>query len=271
MRKESVKITPQNINHTFVICAYKVNPFLKYCIKSLKNQTVKPNIIMVTSTPNSYIERLSNKYSIPLMIRIGKSNIRDDWNFAYDNANTEWVTVAHQDDIYSKYYLENLLKKVNNRNDILAVTTDYLPIDEYNFPKRDINCIIRKILRFPLKYSLFAKREFWKRAILSLGNSICCPTVTYNKSKLRDDFFTSELKYNIDWDTFLKISSIKGEFAYIDKPLVYYRISDLSTSKKYINNSIRKKEDTYMFSKFWPQPIVNIIMSFYTLSYNNYR
>ena len=39
--------------HTFVICAYKESAYLEECILSLKQQTVKSNIIMITSTPNN--------------------------------------------------------------------------------------------------------------------------------------------------------------------------------------------------------------------------
>ena len=53
-------------NHTFVICAYKKSEFLEDCIQSLMNQTVKTNIIISTSTPNSYINDMAEKYKIPV-------------------------------------------------------------------------------------------------------------------------------------------------------------------------------------------------------------
>ena len=46
-------------NHTFVICAYKESPYLEACIQSLQAQTVPSRILMVTSTPNPWIEKLS--------------------------------------------------------------------------------------------------------------------------------------------------------------------------------------------------------------------
>ena len=52
--------------HTFVICAYKESPFLEECILSLKKQKLTSNIIMITSTPNSFISELAEKYHIPL-------------------------------------------------------------------------------------------------------------------------------------------------------------------------------------------------------------
>ena len=59
-------------NHTFAICAYKESLYLEECIKSLKNQTVKSNIIIATSTPNDHIKNLAQKYKIQLFINNGE-------------------------------------------------------------------------------------------------------------------------------------------------------------------------------------------------------
>ena len=81
-------------DHTFAICAYKESPYLEECILSLKNQTVKSNIIMATSTPNEWIQGLAEKYEIPLYINTGEGGIAQDWNFAYRQAKTDYVTAA---------------------------------------------------------------------------------------------------------------------------------------------------------------------------------
>lgn len=261
------------LDHTFSICAYKESKYLEKCIKSIKNQTLKTNVIMVTSTPNDYIRGLAEKYDIPLFIRDGKSDIRDDWNFAYDSANTKWVTVAHQDDLYGKRYAEETSKKIDkvkSNKDILAVVTDYIPIKNGHVGKRDINSKIRRLLRTPLKFDRLAGTKFWKKAVLSLGNSICCPSVVYNKQVLGKSFFTSELKFNIDWDTFYKLAEMKGILACVDKPLTFYRVHDDATSKEFIENHLRENDDIYMFSKFWPKWIVKLIMVFYKKAYDTY-
>jgi hypothetical protein len=225
---------------------------------------------MVTSTPNEHIRGLAEKYDIPLFIREGVSDIRDDWNFAYNQADTTWVTVAHQDDQYDEHYVEELMKKVSGLNDAIAFTTDYIPIKNNEIGKRDINSKILRFLRKPLKYNCLSRTRFWKRRVLSLGNSICCPSVTYNKEKLGDSFFTSELKFNIDWDTFLKLANVKGAFTYVDKPLTFYRVYDGATSMEFIVNHTREIDDEYMFRQFWPNWMVKIIMHFYKKAYETY-
>lgn len=263
-------VSMKEFSHTFAICAYKESEYLEECILSLKNQTLKTNILMATSTPNEYIKNLAEKYDIPLYVREGKSDIRDDWNFAYNSADTEWVTIAHQDDRYNENYAEELKKKVLKTEDAIAFVSDYIPLKNGVIGPRDINSKIRRFLRQPLKNRRMAKSRFWKKSVLALGNSICCPAVTYNKKKLGDSFFTSDLKFNIDWDTFLKFAFIDGSFAYVDEPLVYYRVHDGATSKEFIENNKRITDDTIMFEKFWPRWVVKVIMVFYKKAYDTY-
>lgn len=268
---DNIDLQKYNTNHTFAVCAYKESPYLEESIKSLINQTVRSNIILCTSTPNDYIRDLSEKYNIPMFIREGKSDIQDDWNFAYDKAETDYVTIAHQDDVYDKSYVENLLKKTEKYDDILICITDYIPIKNNEKGKRDINSKVKKVLRFPLKSRNLAKRKFIRKMTLSLGNTICCPSVTYNKKRLKDNVFTSKLKFSLDWDTFLKIALMNGRFIYIDKPLTNYRVHDGATSKEFIVDHRRITEDNIMFSKFWPKPIVKFIMHFYKKAYDTYN
>ena len=256
--------------HCFAICAYMESPYLEKCIRSVKNQTVKTKIIMTTSTPNDYINNLAQKYNIPCYVRYGDNDMQKNWNFAYNKADADYVTVVHQDDEYASEYAEELLKMVDKYNDISLFITDYLPIKNGQIGKRDINCRIRRLLRMPLKISALANKKFVKKAILCLGNSICCPSVTYNKNMLGETIFTSKYEYDIDWDTFYKCAGKKGRFAYVDKPLTYYRIHNEATSKEYIEDKRRVADDISMFRKFWPNWVVILIMLFYKKAYKTY-
>ena len=105
---------------------------------------------------------------------------------------------------------------------------------------------------------------------LAFGNTVNCPSVTYNKQLLGDTIFTSDLKFGLDWDTFLKIARMKGISLYIPYRLVKYRIHDGATTKEFIVNNKRKEEDIIMFNKIWPKWITNIIMKVYVKSYDTY-
>lgn len=260
--------------HTFAVCAYKESPYLKDCIESLVNQEEKSDIIMCTSTPCEYIRKIAMEYNIPLYVREGKSDIKDDWNYAYNMADADFVTIAHQDDIYCKEYVSQMfdtLEKCKTPEQVTIFLTDYLPLKETKGTKRDLNSKIRRLLRTPLKWRFLSRNRMIKRAILAFGNSVCCPTVTYNKKKLGDNVFTSNYKFNIDWDTFYKLAGQEGMFAYKDEPLVFYRVHDGATSKEFIDNHLRLEEDTRMFNQFWPECVTKLIMKFYTKAYDTYE
>ena len=87
-------------DHTYVICAYRESDYLEECICSLMKQKVKSNIIMVTSTFNEFLHKLSHKYNIPLFVNLGEAGISGDWNFGLSKVKTPIATIAHQDDIY---------------------------------------------------------------------------------------------------------------------------------------------------------------------------
>ena len=128
----------------------------------------------------------------------------------------------------------------------------------------DLNEKVKKFLKLPLRFSFLNQLKFFKIFSLAFGSSINCPSVTYNKLLLgKKDIFTSELKFSLDWDTFLKFAKQKGRIGYISKNLIFYRIHNHATTVKFINSDLRKKEDIIMFSKIWPSFVVKIIMKFY--------
>ena len=50
--------------HTFVVLAYKESEYLEECICSVLKQDYKSSVVIATSTPNEYIERIAKKYHL---------------------------------------------------------------------------------------------------------------------------------------------------------------------------------------------------------------
>lgn len=253
--------------HTFAICAYKESEYLEECVKSVINQEIPTNYLIATSTPNDRIKSIAEKYNIPYYVKKGKPDIQDDWNFAYSKAHTELVTITHQDDVYEPNYSKEILK--NYDEDTLMYNTNYNPYKNGKVTT-DANSKVKEILKVFTKNKTLSKNKFFKVSSLAFGNSINCPSVTYNKTKLGDRIFTSDLKFALDWDTFLKIAKMKGRSLYIPKKLINYRIHDGATTKQFIVDNRRVNEDVIMFNKFWPKWVTKIIMKFYVKSYKVY-
>ena len=253
--------------HTFAICAYKESPYLEECIKSLMSQEVKTNYLIATSTPNKHIEKLAKKYNIPYFIKDGKPDIQDDWNFAVSCAKTELVTVAHQDDVYDKEYSKQILLNYTGK-ELMISTDNYYYINGKSVDNKNLK--LKRILKLPLRIHLLKNVRWIRKLTLSLGNTIQCPSVTYNTKLIEGKIFTSDLKFGLDWDTFLKIYKMKGKVKYIPLKLMSFRISDESTTKSSMENDLRVKEDNIMFNKFWPKWITKLIMKYYVKAYTVY-
>lgn len=263
--------------HSFAICAYNESPYLEKCVLSLLNQKYKEesDVVMCTSTPNDYIKGIADKYNIPLIVNPDKGDIQSDWNFAYNYCESQYITLAHQDDVYDEKYTERLMKAINKYDDIVIFYSNYRALVTYENVeciRNDINCRLRSILSFPMRIPFLQRSSWWKAATLRLGNSICCSCVTYNKERLgAKEAFKSELRYSLDWDTYLRLVSVRGRFYKDKKVLTFFRIHQKATSMLCIDNESREKEDYIMFCKMWPEFFVKFIMIFYKLAYCNYK
>lgn len=253
-----------NLKHTFVICAYKESVYLEECIQSLKKQTVPSEIIMVTSTPNDWIKSNSEKYNIPLIINTGQGGIAQDWNFAYKQCHTDYVTIAHQDDIYFEKYTEEIMSQI--QSDCLIAFSDYVEVRNGQIGKRNMNLKIKSILLAPLRIKLLQKNKWVRRRVLSVGNPICCPSVFYVKKNLPKELFQVHFRSNVDWETWEVLSRKKGRFLYIAQALMGHRVHEESETSATIGENVRTLEDYEMFRKFWPDYIAGKIAKIYANS-----
>ncbi len=253
-------------NHTFVICAYQESPYLKECIESLMAQTVSSKIMMITSTPNSYIEQIAEQYQIPYYINTEKKGIANDWNYAYRMADTTYVTLAHQDDIYVKDYLKEILLGIKQSQNPLIAFTDYYELRNGTLQRNNTMLNIKRFLLLPLTCTKLHSSIFIRRRILSFGCPICCPSVTFHKSNLPEQIFIEGYRSDADWQAWEKLSRRKGDFIYIHKPLTYHRIHEESATTAIIGDRVRSKEDYEMFRCFWPPFIARLLVRMYSKS-----
>lgn len=253
-------------NHTFVICAYKENKYLSNCVESLLNQTIPSKVIMCTSTPNDHIMNIAQKYNVELFVNTNKSSLSGDWNFAIDSVQTDIFTICHQDDYYFPNYLEEVINNMNKVENPIFVYTNYYEDKKGNLEKSNINMKIKNILNFPLKFKATWNNKFIRRRILSLGNPICCPSVTYVKKHLEKDFFDVNFKNAADWDAWERLSKLDGAVIYCSNHLMAHRIYEESTTTLNIQDNTRSKEDFIIFSRFWPKSIAKIITKIFKLS-----
>lgn len=250
-------------DHTYVICAYQESKYLEECICSLLNQSIKSNIIMVTSTPGKFLNTLCQKYEISLYINKGKGGICEDWNFGLSKIVTPIATIAHQDDIYEPWYTESVIEYMNKSKEPLIFFSDYGEIREGKKEVKNSLLTMKRFMLLPLVPSWAKSNIFIRRRVLSFGSPISCPTVSYYLPNLPKKIFEEGYKSDLDWQAWEKISRMKGDFLYYKEICMYHRIHEDSTTTELLQDNKRYQEDLEMFMRFWPRPIAYILEYFY--------
>ena len=236
------------------------------CLSSLINQELKSHIIVSTSTPNSYIERVAADYNVSVIVNDGKPSISHDWNCAISHASTSLVTIAHQDDVYSSNYTKEMLSSVNKANRSLIFFSNYGEIRNGNF-EDDISILeVKRFLLRKIAQTGFSDDLKIKRDILKFGSAICCPSVTYNLDNLKTPLFSNDMKCDLDWEAWERFSRLDGSFVYSSKVLMHHRIHEGSETTALIRDDTRSKEDFAMLKKFWPAFLARLLNKLYSFS-----
>ena len=275
-----------NTIHAFVICAFGKSPYLENCIRSLLRQTAPSEIYIATSTPSEHIRRLARKYGLPLWVRQGESGIREDWLFAWREGGKRkrLITIAHQDDCYCRDYAKTVLAMYERYPDMTLFCSDYVTLktresrmaDGTYYPVQTRICagdlvrLVKKLLRLPLRFRFYANRTWVKKSALIFGNSICCPSCTYNYSLIGDHMFDSGYSFALDWENLLSLAERPGRFVCVQEPLIAYRVHSGAATKKCIEDHRREADEASMFRRLWPDWMASLLMRFYKQSYKAY-
>lgn len=251
--------------HTFAICAYKESRYLEECITSLKKQSMKSKIILITSTPNRLIDEVAKKYQLHVYVN-QNGGIVQDWNYAYEMADTDYVTITHQDDVYYSKYTEQVITHMEKSSRPIICFTDYFEIRRGKTITRNKLLKIKRIMLKPLTVKWMQNKKIVRRRILAFGCPICCPSVTIAKKNVKKAPFSVGFRSDEDWEAWEKISKLKGEFLYDAGILMAHRIHEESETSVILGENARYTEDYEMFCKFWPKWIAKTMVKFYSMS-----
>ena len=104
-----------------------------------------------------------------------------------------------------------------------------------------------------------------------MGCPVCCPSVMYNRDKIKNLVFNPHYSINMDWAMWLYLASLKGSFTYVDAPLIVHRIYSDSATSAGLKNKKRQKEDLEIFRHTWPSWFAGIMSKLYSMSYFSNR
>lgn len=248
--------------------AFTDSPYLDECITSLLNQTTKSNIVIAASSNSDHINAIAKKYNIPLYNYNQGKKIAHNWNFSFSLAKTKYVTLAHEDDIYLPDYTRLSVEAAEKYSDTLITFTNYKEIFGEKTRKKNLLLHIKEMmLLLAMPFNKTLMRKSGKKAVLSFGNPICCPSVMYNKENLAGFEFADQINVVLDWDAWYQMATINGRFVYVPDIALVRRIHSSSGTTAAIKNKEKQKEDLEMFKKFWPSFLAKGITKLYSQSY----
>ena len=250
---------------TCVICAYGECAYLEECIESLERQTVKPNILISTSTPSEFLSSIADKHGLKIKVNPDGGQIKD-YNFAMHQGDSKFVMLMHQDEVIDARFVELSLQALGTVKDPQISFTDYLEMhNDVPDKKASKMVIIKRIMLVPLRWRWLGTTRFGKRLIQLMGDPITHPTVICARDKMPEPIFREEFKASMDWDLWERLSKQPGAFVFVPRVLLYHRMNDDNqTAKLFKTTNARYENESAIFRRFWPKPIVKIIMHFYS-------
>jgi glycosyltransferase involved in cell wall biosynthesis len=261
------------MDHTFAIPVYRAAPNLGALIDSLQSQTgARSEILFASSTPSVELEAFAKRYALPLYINPSREGIAADWNFALGAARTDFVTLAHQDDLFAPDYAAQLVGALRRHPGSFLAFCDYTEHTPLGARPTNINLRIKRALRrraFGARECIADTRD--KLRLLSFGNPICCPSVMLNRSTIGDFRFPDGFQTNLDWMAWLVLARRPGGFVYVCERLVSKGVHAGSETTATIANRAREREDRVLFDALWPRPIAAALAAIYRLGYRANR
>lgn len=260
-------MTSPSVSHAFVVPAYGRSPHLAACLASLREQRHRSPILVCTSTPCDGLAEVVASFDARLIVHGPNRGIGHDWNQALRHADADWVTLAHQDDVYLSEFAQATLHAIGRHPDALLVLTGY---GELLGEQTRLWTPMLAIKRLMLELGFLGRESVSsvgaKRRPLRFGCPIPCPSVTLRRTG-EASWFREDLRLNLDWDAWLRLSLQPGAFVYLRNTLMLHRIHAGSETSDGVRDGRRAQEDRMMFQSLWPGPIAALLTRVYAASY----
>lgn len=266
--KRQLRMT--ELTHSFLVPAYRQSPYLRDCLRSLSEQTRKSPILISTSTPFQGLEALAQEFGAQLHVHGPNQGMAHDWNEGLRQVQTDWVTIAHQDDVYLPSYAEQVMSAVALAKAPILAFSNYAELLGADQVRRNTRLLrIKQILLHLAFIGRTSIGDRWSKLnALRFGSPIPCPAVTL-KTHPGQPHFETGFRLNMDWAAWIRKAKEGGSFVWIRKELMYHRIHEDSETTDGIVAGYRRDEDMALLCRLWPKPFASLIVRTYGLAYDS--
>lgn len=221
------------------------------------------NIYLTTSTPSEHIIKTAEDFKIPVHLNNRCKGISGDWTYAYSLCETDYVTLAHQDDLYLPDYTIRFVESAEKCSDNIITFCDYFQLQGNDRCSWNINLAVKRVLLLPFILKKNWRTPLVRKLILTFGNPICCPSVMYHKSRMGNFTFSQEYTYNLDWDAWIRLASEDGHFSYLNSPLICHRIHAESQTSLQTTSNRRSEEELKCLKRLMPDSLAMLYSRLY--------
>ena len=230
---------------TVCVQSYNHGDYIEKCLRSIIHQDYKYKSIMVFDDGSSdssiaIIKRFENQFKNIQLIKTKTPLNNSNFNKIMMNCGKfgDYFTVFHSDDMYKKNILSTQVKFMEKNKNILAAGTS---ADLINEKSKKIG-----IANLPIELNRLSTINHMKFTdlLFSFGFFLMTPSFIY-----RTEFFQKKKIYydysKFGWASdvgFLAYLTRYGEIGFINKKLMSYRISNVSTSQILIKTKIYRSD-----------------------------
>jgi hypothetical protein len=155
----------------------------------------------------------------------------ENWNKCIEYATTDWITILHDDDLFSVHFIEEISALIHQYPNAVSFITGYekttTPNEILKYRQEEV-----EIKHIKPNHFLF-------------GNITAFPGVVFNKKKINGLKFDPTLYPVSDYNFWYKLSEMQP-IIYLKKTLCMYRVSPIQDSATAYKKVI---ETTYFFRK----------------------
>ncbi len=253
-------------DHSFVVPAYGKSAHLERCLESLRAQTHPSPIFISTSTPFRGLSELADRFQARVTVHDPNAGIGNDWNNAIRSADSNWITLAHQDDVYLPDFAHATKSAIRSNQNALLVFTGYRELlGDRVIPGGTLLLAKRALQEFAFLGRSSVMQSRAKRRLLAFGCAIPCPSVTMRR--LPGFVFSEKLAVNLDWDAWLRLACPEGAFVRVNRKLMLHRLHAGSETFNGTQAGVRQREDQQLFEQLWPKIIARFFTTLYSMSY----
>jgi len=256
---------PDTPRHMFAVPAWGESPYLADCLDSLTAQTLPGPVRVCTSTPSPGLESLCRRKGVDYRVNPLRQGLAADWTFAYQTSETDYVTLAHQDDVYHPDYAAACCRRLEGQAGLQMVFTDYAVLRGGRVMHRPASLLIKRLMLWPFYLKTQWSVSCIRRMVIRFGNPVCCPSVMYHKRRLGDWAFDAGYAFNADWDAWIRMTGLPGAWGYIRRPLMQHRIHGDSETTRLIRSGVRREEEFRCLARLMPPGLARLYLHGYAL------